>query len=142
MKTIRAIIAYLFCPYDSTDDKDKGERSGLTTAVDHATGVHYLKSWAFGTPIVRLRADGIPYTEKDAKPFWTTEKPTVEGYYWTRIDWQDVSPEPVRVAINPDEACKFERVWIWRTGEENATEFGDFVRLFGGEWYGPVAGPQ
>lgn len=57
---------------DSTDrPKDKwwhrSKRSGLRVYVDHATGVHYIKSHPFDRLHVRLKADGSPHTEQDEK---------------------------------------------------------------------------
>lgn len=55
---------------DSTDRPKRGwlrggERSGLRVYVDHATGVHYVRSHPFDRLHVRLKADGTPYTEQD-----------------------------------------------------------------------------
>lgn len=35
-------------PYDSTDDRAEGERSGLSLYTDHLTGCQYLEGGMFG----------------------------------------------------------------------------------------------
>lgn len=57
---------------DSTDKpKEKWwhrqHRSGLRVYVDHATGVHYVRSHPFDRLHVRIKADGTPYTDADEK---------------------------------------------------------------------------
>lgn len=39
------------------------KKSGLRVYVDHATGVHYIKSSFFERMQVRINKDGTPYTE-------------------------------------------------------------------------------
>ena len=62
------VFQFLNTGRDSTDKPktgwwifDKGI-SGLRVYVDHATGVHYVKSSMFDKLQVRINADGTPYT--------------------------------------------------------------------------------
>ena len=60
-------IGYYFTDRDSTDEPKKrwwdfGGHSNLRVYVDHATGVHYVKSSLFDKLTVRINADGTPYT--------------------------------------------------------------------------------
>ena len=60
-------IAYYVTGRDSTDAPGKrisifNSTSNLRVYVDHATGVHYVKSSMFDKLQVRINADGTPYT--------------------------------------------------------------------------------
>ncbi len=58
---------------EDTTDKPKGQKgrySGLTVFVDHATGVHYV-STSLGGLTVRLKHDGLPWTETDDAAYRT-----------------------------------------------------------------------
>jgi len=61
------ILEFYSAKKDSTDKPKKKwwhrtQRSGLRVYVDHATGVHYIKSHPFDRLHVRINADGTPYT--------------------------------------------------------------------------------
>ena len=47
-------------PYDNTDDKATGKRSGLVLHTDHGTGCQYLATWGLfkGSITPRLNSDG------------------------------------------------------------------------------------
>ena len=47
-----------FTPYDSTDNEEGGERSGLVLYIDDHTGCHYVKGGIFGGTTPRLDEDG------------------------------------------------------------------------------------
>jgi len=52
------LILYVVIPYDDTDDRENGERSGLVPYTDHATGCQYLKGGLFSGITPRLDRDG------------------------------------------------------------------------------------
>lgn len=64
---IFSAIANWLAPWDSTDNAEEKERSGMTLYIDHLTGCQYLSgSNLFGstgmTP--RLNKDGTQYCER------------------------------------------------------------------------------
>lgn len=54
-------LASMFTPYDSTDDAENSERSGMRLYIDHGTGCQYLSGGGLFGPIgitPRLDSDG------------------------------------------------------------------------------------
>ena len=45
-------------PYDSTDNREAKERSGLALYIDNLTGCHYVKGGLFGGTTPRLDEEG------------------------------------------------------------------------------------
>lgn len=64
---------------------------------------------------------------------WTTEKPTVPGYYWYRIQGND--DQIVEVVFSKRDGC-FEVYWM--------ADNGGWPLQFtnGAEWAGPIKPPQ
>lgn len=57
-----------FAPWDSTDNKEERERSGMKVYTDHLTGCQYLSGTNLfgGTGIVpRFNEDGTQYCNKE-----------------------------------------------------------------------------
>ena len=55
---VTTFALYAVYPYDDTDDRENGERSGLVPYTDHATGCQYLKGGLFSGITPRLDRDG------------------------------------------------------------------------------------
>jgi hypothetical protein len=51
------VVSYM-TPYDDSDDRQNGKRSGMIVYTDHLTGCQYLKGGAFGGMTPRLDGAG------------------------------------------------------------------------------------
>lgn len=69
---------------------------------------------------------------------WSSERPSVDGFYWSRVNYQDPDPEIVRVNNSAIFANGMWQNQIFVTGEEQGYLYDQFVQERGGEWLGPL----
>jgi len=73
---------------------------------------------------------------------WSSERPSVDGYYWSRVYYQDNNPEVVRVN---NTGIFVNGMWqneVYVMGEEEPYLHEEFIQERGGEWYGPLPLPK
>lgn len=73
---------------------------------------------------------------------WSSERPPVDGFYWSRVNYQDQDPEIVRVNNSGIFANGMWQHEIYVTGEEEPYLLDEFIQERGGEWCGPLPIPE
>lgn len=73
---------------------------------------------------------------------WSPERPSVDGYYWSRVDYRDENPEIVRVNNSSIFANGMWQNEVYVTGEDEPYLHEQFVQERGGEWCGPLSVPE